>query len=293
MKPAPFAYHRPASLDEALDLLGSLGDDAKVLAGGQSLVPLLALRLAAPAHLIDIAGLPGLGTIAATDHGYRIGAGVTQRAAELDPTLTREVPLLADALPLIAHPQIRNRGTVCGSLAHADPAAELPSVACALDATLHVASTRGTRQIAAADFFRSYLETALAPDEILVAVELPRAAARQGAAFCEVSRRHGDFGVAGAAVVLSLAPDGRIASLQMALSGVASVPVRTPEAAALAVGSEMSDELVAAIAHAATAGLDPPDDVHATAAYRRHVAGVLVRRALHDAHHRATIGAPQ
>ncbi len=131
MKPAPFAYHRPASLDEALELLGSFGDDAKVLAGGQSLVPLLALRLAAPAHLIDIAGLPGLGTITPTDQGYRIGAGVTQRAAELDPTLTREVPLLADALPLIAHPQIRNRGTVCGSLAHADPAAELPSVACA------------------------------------------------------------------------------------------------------------------------------------------------------------------
>lgn len=293
MKPAPFAYHRPASLDEALDLLGSLGDDAKLLAGGQSLVPLLALRLAAPAHLIDIAGLPGLGTVTSTGRGYLVGAGVTQRAAEHDPNLTRDVPLLTDALPLIAHPQIRNRGTVCGSLAHADPAAELPAVACALEATLHLTSIRGTRLVAAADFFRSYLETALAPDEILVGVELPHARAHQGAAFCELSRRHGDFGVAGAAVVLTLAPDGRVASLRLALSGVASVPVRPGGAEALAVGAEVSEELFVAIAHAATVGLDPPDDIHATAAYRRHVAGVLVRRALRDAHHRAIAGAPR
>lgn len=283
MKAAPFAYHRPASLPEALELLASLGDDAKVLGGGQSLVPLLALRLAAPAHVVDISGLAELGAISPIDRGWSIGATVTQRRAELHDGLAAGVPLLAAALGLIAHPQIRNRGTVCGSLAHADPAAELPAVALALDAIVHLASVRGRRALPASEFFVSYLETALAPDEILVGVDVPTASARTGASFREMSRRHGDFAVAGAAVQVVLHDDDRIAELRVALSGVASTPVRAPAAEALARGASVDDALVAAVASSAIADLRPPDDIHATADYRRHVAGVMVRRALLDA----------
>jgi CO/xanthine dehydrogenase FAD-binding subunit len=217
-----------------------------------------------------------------------IGAGVTQRAVELDPRITTRVPLLADALPLIAHPQIRNRGTVCGSIAHADPAAELPTVASALDARIVVRSTRGTRIIPAADFFLSYLDTALDHDDVVLAVELPVAAPRSGAAFREISRRHGDFAMAGVAATLTLAPDGRIADARLALSGVASTPVRAHAAEAVLAGHPPTDDLFAAAADAACRDLDPPDDIHATAAYRSHIAGVLVRRALRAAHERAS-----
>jgi carbon-monoxide dehydrogenase medium subunit len=294
MKPAPFTYHRPADLDTLVATMAELGDDAKVLAGGQSLVPLLALRLASPPHLVDIGRVLALQSVevrrpagsAATGH-LVIGANVTQRSIELDPDLVERVPLLADALPLIAHPQIRNRGTVCGSIAHADPAAELPAVALALDARIVVRSARGTRTIDASDFFVSYLDTALEPDEVVLAVEFPLATPRSGAAFREISRRHGDFAMAGVAASLTLDHNGRISDARLALSGVASIPLRAGAAEAALIGAAPGDETFLAAASEATVLLDPPDDIHATAAYRKHIAGVLVRRALRAAHLRA------
>ena len=300
MKPAPFTYHRPADLDSLVATMADLGDEAKLLAGGQSLVPLLALRLASPTHLVDMSRVLDLRAVdvheagESADAGYLVvGANATQRDVELDPRITARVPLLADALPLIAHPQIRNRGTVCGSIAHADPAAELPAVALALDARIVVRSARGTRRIDASDFFLSYLETALEPDDVVVAVEFPLAAPHTGAAFHEISRRHGDFAMAGVAASLTLDHDGRIVDARLALSGVASIPLRAAAAEAGLVGAAPTDEAFLAASSEATALLDPPDDIHATAAYRKHIAGVLVRRALRAAHERALAGFEQ
>lgn len=302
MKPAPFTYHRPADLDTLVALMAELGGDAKILAGGQSLVPLLALRLASPPHLVDIAAvraLHGVEEHVVAEHADGVSptvghlvirANATQRDVELDPRVAARVPLLADALPLIAHPQIRNRGTVCGSIAHADPAAELPAVAAALDARIVVRSTGGTRVIDAADFFVSYLDTALAPDDVVVAVEFPYAMPHSGAAFREISRRHGDFAMAGVAASLTLDENGRIADARLALCGVASVPIRATAAEAGLVGAAPTADTFLGAASEATALLDPPDDVHATAAYRKHITGVLVGRALRAAHDRAVAG---
>ncbi len=290
MKPSPFVYHRPEDAAHAFELLAELGDDAKVLAGGQSLVPLLALRLASPAHLVDIGHIAAFGALDVALHPSEVvvvGANVTQRAAELDARVATHVPLLADALPLIAHPQIRNRGTVCGSIAHADPAAELPAVAVALDATMIARSCRGERRIAAADFFVSYLDTALAPDEVLVAVEFAGAPRRSGAAFREISRRHGDFAVVGVAVSVTLDVDMRMADVRIVFSGVGPLPTRARAAEATLRGNIPSDDAFVSGARDATSALDPSGDIHATAAYRTHVAGVLVQRALRVACERA------
>ena len=296
MKPSPFVYHRPDDAAHAFELLGELGDDAKVLAGGQSLVPLLALRLASPAHLVDIGHIAAFGALDVAMSGSGVvvvGANVTQRGAELDARVAAQVPLLADALPLIAHPQIRNRGTVCGSIAHADPAAELPAVAVALDATMVARSCRGERRIAASDFFVSYLDTALAPDEMLVAVEFACAPRRSGAAFREISRRHGDFAVVGVAVSVTLGDDMRMADVRVVFSGVGPVPVRADAGERTLRGNVPSDEVFAAAARDATSVLDPSGDIHATADYRTHVAGVLVQRALRVACERAAGAASQ
>ena len=290
MKPSPFVYHRPDDEAHALELLAELGDDAKVLAGGQSLVPLLALRLASPAHLIDIGHIATFGALdvgLGSSEVVVVGANVTQRAAELDTRVATHVPLLADALPLIAHPQIRNRGTVCGSIAHADPAAELPAVAVALDAIMVARSCRGERRIAAADFFVSYLDTALAPDEMLVAVEFACAPRRSGAAFREISRRHGDFAVVGVAVSVTLDDALCMADVRIVFSGVGPSPMRAHAAEATLRGSVPGDDVFAAGVRDATSVLAPSGDIHATADYRTHVAGVLVQRALRVACERA------
>ncbi len=297
MKPPPFTYHRPGTLDGALALLRAHGDEAKVLAGGQSLVPLLALRLANPAHLVDLAGIAGLDVIdlvhdaAGRPARIRIGATVTQRRAEQHPLVQQHVPLLAEALPLIAHVQIRNAGTVCGSLAHADPAAELPTVALALDAELVVASAAGERRVPAGDFFRSYLETALAPDDVLVAVELPVAGPGSGSAYREVSRRHGDYAMVGVGASVQLDPAGRLTDVRVALAGVATTPVRATDAERALTGAAADATLPERIEHAAglvAAGIHPPADLHATAAYRTHLARLLSARALASAVERAT-----
>jgi carbon-monoxide dehydrogenase medium subunit len=285
VKPAPFVYHAPHALDDALSLLAAHGDEAKVLAGGQSLVPLLALRLAAPAHLVDLGEIDELRTLT-FDGGVRVGAGVTQRSLERAAELRIACPLLAEVLPFIAHPPIRNRGTVCGSLAHADPAAELPAVMLALDAVLTCRGAAGSRDVAAADFFVSYLDTVLAPDEVLVEVTVPPWPDSTGSAFVEVSRRHGDFAIAGVAVRLTVS-DGLVTDARLACCGVASTPVRLSVAEAALRGRSPDAATIAEIAASDLDGLDPPSDVHAPGAYRRRVTGVLLQRALTTAAQRA------
>ena len=226
MKPPPFEYHAPGSLPEALDLLARLGPDAKVLAGGQSLVPLLNLRLARPAHLVDINNLAELGEIQPLDGGLKIGAMVRQRAAERSDLVRERCPLMAEALPFIGHPQIRNRGTVGGSLAHADPASELPAVAAALDADLVVQSVRGERVLKPEDFFVSFLTTSLEPDELLVELRVPAWPSGAGWAYLEISRRHGDFAMVGVASIVRLAADGSVAEARLAYTGAGGAPIR-------------------------------------------------------------------
>jgi CO/xanthine dehydrogenase FAD-binding subunit len=278
MKPVAFAYRRPSSLEEALDLLSEHGDEAKILAGGQSLVPAMNFRLAQPAVLIDINRVAELAFLEhSKDGGLRIGALTRQRAAEQSALVAEAAPLVHQALPYIAHVQIRNRGTVGGSVAHADPAA--------LGGRMRAESRRGSRWIAAADFFTGLLSTALAADEILVEIELPPVPARAGHAFVELARRSGDYALAGVAVQIARDERGRIAGARIALLGVGEGPVLAASAAATLVGQEPSDELLRAAADACTTNDvnrngGPHGDVHATPAYRRHLAGVLTRRAL-------------
>jgi carbon-monoxide dehydrogenase medium subunit len=286
LKLPSFRYVAPDTLDEVLDVLREYGDEAKVLAGGQSLVPLMALRLARPTVLVDLRRVPGLDNIAATNGSLTIGAMATERSAERAAIVRERAPLLADALPLIGHAAIRTRGTVGGSLAHADPAAELPAVAVALDAQLRATSADGgERTIAASDFFEGFLSTALRPEEVLVAVEFPAARPGTGTAFLEAARRHGDFAIVGAGASVTL-DGGAITDARVALIGVAGVPLRRPEAEQALAGSTGDGETVAQAA-AAAAQLDPPSDLHGSSAYRRHVARILTARVLEQAIARA------
>ena len=294
MKPAPFRYHAPDSLAEALALLAEHGSDAKPLAGGQSLVPAMNFRLARPAVLIDLNRIPGLAAIEPADGdapssngGLRLGAMTRQRAAELSPLVAERAPLLAEALPLVAHPQIRNRGTVGGSLAHADPAAELPAVALALGARLRAASTTGERTIAAADFFTGLMATALEPEELLVGIEIPPRPPRSGWSFVELARRHGDYALIGVAAGVTLAADGCYADSRIVLVSAGEIPVSAAGASAVLAGAEPTAEAARAAAETAAAEADPPGDIHASADYRRQLIRVLVRRALEAAFHRA------
>ena len=275
MKPAPFTYHAPTSLADVTTLLAEHGESAKVLAGGQSLVPMLSLRLATFDHLIDLNRVEGLSTIERSNGHLRIGATVRQAVAEHSGEVASSVPLLTKALPHIGHFQIRNRGTVGGSIAHADPASELPAVALALDATIEATGPGGARRIAAADFFVSTWETSLADGEILAAVEFPVWSGRCGFAVEEIARRHGDFALVGAAVGVQM-DGGKVAKAAIALFGVGATAVRANDAeAALLAGADPTE-----VGKVAANGLNPTDDVHATGAYRKQVAAVIVRRAL-------------
>src|SRR5580700_7394760 len=282
MKLPYFDYEAPTTVAEAVDLLAEHQDEASVLAGGQSLIPLLALRLARPAVLIDINGLGELSEVSVADGWTAIGAMTREYVAEESAMIAGSVPLLAAALPLIGHEAIRSRGTIGGSLAHGDPAAELPAVARALDAEFVVRSRPGDRVVQAADWFEGYLATARRPDEILVEVRFPTAGPGTGAAFEEVARRHGDFAIVGLAVSLTLA-DGAISDARLAFSGVSDVPVRAAEAEDLLVGERPSAELFAEAARVATAALDPPADLNGSPEYRKQVAATLVRRGLRAA----------
>ncbi|HEY6209521.1 MAG TPA: xanthine dehydrogenase family protein subunit M [Gemmatimonadales bacterium] len=289
MKPAPFEYHRPGTLDEALVLMAARAGEARPLAGGQSLIPAMNFRLARPAALVDLNRVAELAYVRPADGGLRIGAMARQRAVERSPVVQRVTPLLAEAMPFIAHLQIRNRGTVGGSLAHADPAAELPAVMLALDARLEARSSSGARTIAATAFFTGLFGTALAPDELLVEIALPPLPPASGTAFVEVARRHGDYALAGAAVVVTLDGRGRCRDARMALLSVGAGPVLATEAMKVCVGESPSDEMLRAAGEtAATRDVDPPSDIHASAAYRRRLVAVLTRRALARAVERAT-----
>lgn len=285
MKPPPFHYHRAGSVDEAVALLAEYGDEAKVLAGGQSLVPLLNLRLARPAQLIDINRVGELAQIT-NGSGLSIGATVRHRSVEHSDVVRRTVPLLADATRLIGHAAIRNRGTVGGSIAHADPAAELPAVLVALDGEIEARSTRGVRTVKAADLFEGFLMTSLAPDELLTAVRLPASAAGTGWSFEEFSRRSGDFAIVGVAATLRL--DGtKVADARVVLTGVGTTPAQAIDAEVMLRGASASDELWKSAAQAAAAPLSPAADIHGSAAYRKHLAAALTERALKEAHARA------
>lgn len=288
MKPAPFEYFAPTSVAEALALLAQHADDAKPLAGGQSLVPLMNFRLARPGVVVDLNRIPELQYIRAHDGGLAIGAMTRQRAAERDPLVRGRCPLLAEALPLVGHLAIRTRGTIGGSLAHADPAAELPAVAAALDAELVVRGPSGERVLKPDAFFLTYLTTTLEPTELLVEVRLPPWPSGAGWAFEELSRRHGDFAIVGVAAVLQLDQRGQVADTRLACIGAAPTPARARAAEEALRGQPATAESFRAAAELVVAALDPQSDVHASAEYRREVAKVLARRALQAALARAT-----
>lgn len=287
MKPPSFEYSAPDTLEEALTLLSEIGDEARPLAGGQSLIPLLSLRLARPSHLVDLARVAGLSGIRVEGDRLVVGAMTRERAAERHEEVGRHTPLLAAALPFIGHPAIRSRGTIGGSLAHADPAAELPAVVLALDAELVVESlNRGRRTIPATDFFTGFFTTALEPDEILVEIRIPFTAPGTGAAVHEVARRHGDFAMVGVAGTVRIV-DGTFAAARLTLTGVSSTPVRATEAEAVLTGVKPGEDVFAEAADHAIRELSPPSDVHGSSAYRRHIAGVLIRRTLREATNKA------
>jgi carbon-monoxide dehydrogenase medium subunit len=289
MKPAPFDYVAPESLQGALAALGEHGADAKLLAGGQSLIPVMNFRLAQPAVLIDLNRVPGLDGIETTSEGgLRIGALCRHSAVEKNPQVAQVAPLLHEAVPFIAHPQIRNRGTVGGSLAHADPAAELPAVTVAARARLKLQSAEGERWLAASEFFTGLFATALEPDEILVEIELPPAPPGAGWSFQEIARRHGDYAQVGVAAMVSLATDGTCRESRLVYLSVGDGPIEARQAADLLAGQALSeDTLESAAAHAATQEIEPTDDIHASAEFKRHLARVLSRRALTKAAERA------
>jgi carbon-monoxide dehydrogenase medium subunit len=280
MKPAAFDYERPSSLTETLGRLATVGEDAKVLAGGQSLIPLMAMRLARPSVLIDVNRVGDLNFEADRGDYLELGALTRQRAAERSALVWRTVPLLGEALGHIGHPQIRNRGTIGGSLAHADPAAELPTVAVALDATMVIQRDGGERTIPAADFFTGFFTTALEPEELLTSVRFPALPVNAGCSYKEFSRRHGDFAVVGVAAVVMLGGDGTISQAGIALSGVGSVPVRASGAEAAVAGQRPSTQLWEAAGAEAARDIEPTSDLHGSAEYRRQLAAHLVADAL-------------
>jgi aerobic carbon-monoxide dehydrogenase medium subunit len=282
MKLPPVEYEAPETVTEAVDLLAEQQDEASVLAGGQSLIPLLALRLARPAVLIDINGIDELSGVSAADGWTAIGAMTREYMAEESELVAGTVPLLAAALPFIGHEAIRSRGTIGGSLAHSDPAGELPAVARALDAELVVRSKSGERMVPAAEWFEGYFMTARRPDELLVQVRFPTAEPGTGISFGEVARRHGDFAIVGLAASLTLA-DGAITNARLALSGVSDVPVRATAAEDLLMGERPSTGLFDEAAHRATDDVNPPADLNGSSDYRKTVAAALVRRGLQAA----------
>jgi carbon-monoxide dehydrogenase medium subunit len=287
MKPAPFEYCAPASLAEALEALARHGDAAKVLAGGQSLVPMLNMRLVRPGVLVSLRRVPALDHVAVADGWTRIGSMARQRAVEEDPAVRGACPLLTQALGLVAHPAIRSQGTIGGSVAHADPAAEVPAALVALEGTVTLVSTRGRRTVPAGDFFRGPLATAAEPDELLDEVAVARFGApglASGFAVEEVSRRHGDFALAGAMVALAADADRRIADARIALFGVEDRPTRRSAAEAALRGTRGEPAALADAAALASRNLHPLEDLHASAGLRTQLAGVLVRRALDRAY---------
>lgn len=291
MKPAPFVYVAPDSLDAALAEVAEHGFEAKLLAGGQSLVPVMNFRLAQPSRLVDLNGLAELGGVEQTaDGGLRLGAMVRQRRLERDPLIATAAPLLHETMPHVAHPQIRNRGTLGGSLAHADPAGELPVITVALEARFRLQRQGSDRWVEAADFFTGLFATSLEPEEILTEILLPPLPPHTGYAFLEVARRHGDYAQAGVAVLLTLAENGVCKRARLVYLNVGEVPMVARQAADLLIGETPSEALFATAADlAAREEIEPVSDIHASADYKRHLARVLTVRALRQAVERASV----
>jgi carbon-monoxide dehydrogenase medium subunit len=290
MKPAKFDYHAPESLQDALDLLERFADEGKPLAGGQSLIPLMAFRLAVFGQIIDLNRVSELSGVRTHDSQLVIGALTRQCVLERDAEVARLAPLVSEATRLIGHFQIRNRGTIGGSLAHADPAAEYPAVTVALGASIEVASTGGTRTIPAEELFDSAYETTLGPDELIVAIRIPVRGEREGFAIREVTRRMGDFALAGCAAKIALDAGGNVAAARVALFGVAGRPVRLTVAEEALVGRTDGRDL-AGVLQEATSDLEPLQDPSATSVYRKKVARHIAEAAIGDAMTRARQGA--
>jgi carbon-monoxide dehydrogenase medium subunit len=278
MKPSAFTYHRPASVDEALDVLAETGTDGKVLAGGQSLVPMLNMRLAAPGHLVDINRLAELAFVRREPGAVRVGALARHADTERDAAAFAAVPLLRQATAQVAHPAIRNRGTTVGSLAHADPAAELPAVLAVLGGSVTLASAAGRRTVPAAEFFVGPLESALRPGELAVEAVFPEPPPGTGSAWLEVSRRQGDYALCGVGVLVTVDGDRRVAAARAGYISVGPVPVVVELTPAVA-GAPADGVDWAGAAELARSAVTPEDDIHAPAAYRRHLVGVLTARA--------------
>jgi len=287
MKPAPFDYHAPRQLKEAAELLATL-PNARILAGGQSLVPMMNFRYVVVDHLIDLGGVNDLRGIAMGEGALRIGAMMRQRELEVAPEIARHCPLLVEALTHVGHRQTRNRGTIGGSLAHADPAAEMPAVCLAYDAVVHLASLRGIRAVPFREFSIGYMATALEPDEMIAAITLPLWRPGHGHGFHEFARRHGDFALAGAAALLDVGADNTVRRAALSVFGVAVTPLRLDDAEAALTGNPLDR---AAIERAAAAAwlIEAVSDIHGSGDYRRHLAQVLSSRALRDAAHRAGV----
>lgn len=287
MKPAPFELYRAHSAREALTLLAEHGDNAKLLAGGQSLIPAMNFRLARPAVLVDLNDAADLAGIATTRGAVRIGAMTRQRSIERSDTVATNLPLLAEAMPWVAHTQIRTRGTVGGSIAHADPAAELPAVFVALRARYLVQSRDGERWLNADSFSTGLFATELRAGELLSSIEVPLAQPRTGYAFIEMARRHGDFALAGVACSITLEASGQCSAARVSLFGIGDGPVLSEAVAGTLAGSVPDEAVIREAAAAVESEIDPPSDIHASATYRKHLSVVLTRRALTRAAERA------
>ncbi len=281
MKPPPFTYHDPRTIPDVLDLLGEK-ENAKILAGGQSLMPMLNMRYVLPDHVIDLNRVGGLTGIDAADGALKIGGMTRQREIEFSDLVAARCPIMHEAILQVGHRQTRNRGTVGGSLAHLDPAAELPAVAMALDATVHVRSKSGARDIAMSDYPAGYMTPAIELDELVTGVTFPLWDDSDGYAFIEFSRRHGDFAIVSAAALLGVDDAGRVARVSLTVSGVGPSPIRCADAERMILGEPPGLELFRAAAETCRA-YDALEDVHAPSSYRQHLAAVLSRRALEKA----------
>jgi CO/xanthine dehydrogenase FAD-binding subunit len=288
MKPAPFRYVAAKTVEQALALKAEHGDEARFLAGGQSLVPTMNFRLTQPALLIDINRIPELAGVrnGAADR-LRIGAMTRYRSLERDPAIERKLPLIHEALPLIAHPQIRNRGTIGGNLAHADPASEMPAIVLTMGGRLRARSVKGERWIDASDFFVGALTTALEPDEMLMEVELPIAAPHSGACFLEMSRRRGDFAIIGVACIVRVDDAGKCTEARIGLCNAGDGPVLAAAASQSLIGKPVGAADIAKAAALVQVDIDPGGSIHASKEFQRHIAGVLTTRALTTANERA------
>ena len=292
MKPAPFKYYAPATVQEALSHLAEHGWDAKALAGGQSLIPMMNFRLAQPGVIVDLNRIAALSYVQpARDGGIRVGAMTRQNQVERDPLVAQAAPLIHAAMPKIAYPQVRSRGTIGGSIAHADPSAELVAASVALEGQFVLRSSRGERQVAAQDFFLGLFTTVLEPDELLIEIRLPPMPPRSGWSFLEIARRHHDFALVGVAAVVTLDKKGLCDQCRLAFFSVGDGPVQGLQACAALQGQEpVADTIDAAAEIAGDADVDPQSDINASSEYRRHLVKVLSRRAMTEAFERARGG---